>query len=58
MVKGNYHCIIGRCHGGGCVITKCQNIVIIAVFENIHGMSCLNLMNKLTDYLRHEMSTS
>ena len=55
MVKGNSECLIGKCHGGGCVVQKCPDVLVIATFESIHGTSCLSLMNKLTDYLRHKM---
>ncbi|KAK2157651.1 hypothetical protein LSH36_187g00029 [Paralvinella palmiformis] len=55
MVKASSQCIIGKCHGGGCIVQKCRDILVIGTFESIHGTSCLSLMNKLTDYLRHRM---
>ena len=55
LVKSTPSYLIGKHPGGGCVVSKTNRLVIIAVWkDNVHSGSAVNLVGKLIDYLRHE----
>ena len=55
MVRNEISVIIGkRSKEGGCVITRCNQLLIIAVFEDpAQAANCLNLTTKLAEYFRN-----
>lgn len=55
MVRNELSVIIGkRSTEGGCVITRCNQLLIIAVFEDpAQAANCINLTTRLADYFRN-----
>lgn len=54
-VKNSGDTILGKRPGGGCILFRCDTLLVIAVYDdNVHASSCHLLMMKLREYLRQK----
>ena len=51
-IRADSDLIIGRKAGGGCIIAKCKQLIIITMFKDPFQANCCNLICKLATYLR------
>ena len=51
-VRADRDLIMGRQSGGGCIIAKCKQLIIISMFDDPYEANCCNLICKLATFLR------
>ena len=53
VTKCDMEMMLGRCHGGGFVLYRCQSLIIIGVFSDInYAASAKTLIVNMADYLQ------
>ena len=51
-IRADSDIIIGRKTGGGCILAKCKQLMIVTIFDDPFQPNCCNLLCKLAAYLR------